>query len=29
MKKIRFGFLVELVAGVALTVIVCQPVLAG
>jgi hypothetical protein len=29
MKRISFGFLVPLVAGVALTVIVCQPALAG
>jgi len=29
MKKISFGFLVALAAGVALTVVVCQPALAG
>jgi len=29
MKKLSCGFLVQLVAGVALTVVVCQPALAG
>jgi hypothetical protein len=29
MKKISFGFLVQLVVGLGLTVVVCQPALAG